>query len=94
MHTGGNQPVSSNRLLATRAASIDGTPQFAVEGSVFVAGAAVQWLRDSLGLIPTAAESEAWPQACPIPAAFTWCPPSWDWGRRTGIRTRAAPSAA
>ena len=59
MHTGGRLPVSRNRLLATRAASLDGTAQFAIEGSVFVAGAAVQWLRDQLGLIQTAAESEA-----------------------------------
>ena len=58
MHTGGHRPVSKNRLLATRAASTDKSAQFAVEGSVFVAGAAVQWLRDKLGLIATAAESE------------------------------------
>jgi glycerol kinase len=61
MHTGGRLPVSRNRLLGTRAASIenDGRPQYALEGSVFVAGAAVQWLRDKLGLIQSAADSEA-----------------------------------
>ena len=59
LHTGGHLPVSRNRLLATRAASTDSRPQFAIEGSVFVAGAAVQWLRDKLGLIQNAAESEA-----------------------------------
>jgi glycerol kinase len=59
MHTGDVQPVSKNRLLATRAASSSGRPQFAIEGSVFVAGAAVQWIRDKLHLIQTAAESEA-----------------------------------
>lgn len=58
-HTGGRQPVSRNRLLTTRAAQIGDAPQFAVEGSVFIAGAAVQWLRDRLGIIKTAAESEA-----------------------------------
>ena len=58
MHTGARQPVSKNRLLATRAASHDASAQFAIEGSVFIAGAAVQWLRDQLGLIRTAAESE------------------------------------
>lgn len=58
MHTGGVRPVSKNKLLATRAAQLDG-PQFAVEGAIFIAGAAVQWLRDSLGLIGSAAESEA-----------------------------------
>jgi len=56
MHTGAHRPVSQNRLLATRAASMDG-PQFAIEGSVFIAGAVVQWLRDKLGIIGTAAES-------------------------------------
>jgi glycerol kinase len=58
MHTGGRQPVSKNRLLATRAASHDAGAQFAIEGSIFIAGAAVQWLRDQLGLIRTAAESD------------------------------------
>ena len=56
MHTGSHRPSSKNRLLATRAASLDG-PQFAIEGSVFIAGAVVQWLRDKLGIIATAAES-------------------------------------
>ena len=59
MHTGGHLPVSRNRLLATRAAATGPQPQFAMEGSVFVAGAAVQWLRDKLGLIPSAAASES-----------------------------------
>lgn len=58
MHTGGREPKSKNRLLGTRAASTDAAPQFAVEGSVFIGGAAVQWLRDKLGAIATAAESE------------------------------------
>ena len=57
MHTGGHQPVSKNRLLATRAASLPGAAQFAIEGSVFIAGAAVQWLRDKLGIIQAANES-------------------------------------
>jgi len=58
-HAGSRRPHSAHGLLSTRAASLDATPQFAVEGSVFVAGAVVQWLRDSLGLISSAAESEA-----------------------------------
>ena len=57
MHTGSRQPVSQNKLLATRAASTDVSPQFAIEGSIFIAGAAIQWLRDKLGIIKTAAES-------------------------------------
>lgn len=58
MHTGNRSPRSCHRLVTTRAASLDDTPQFAMEGSVFVAGAAIQWLRDRLGLLATAAESE------------------------------------
>ena len=58
IHAGTRVPHSANRLLATRAASIDPRPAFAVEGSVFIAGAAIQWLRDQLGIIPSAAESE------------------------------------
>jgi glycerol kinase len=56
MHTGERRPISSNRLLATRAASL-GTAAFALEGAVFIAGAAIQWLRDKLGIIGDAAES-------------------------------------
>jgi glycerol kinase len=59
LHTGAREPVSKNRLLATRAASINAQPQFAIEGSVFIAGAAIQWVRDELKAIATAAESEA-----------------------------------
>ena len=50
---------SQNGLLTTVASRIAGKQQFAVEGSIFIAGAAVQWLRDGLGIIKTAAESEA-----------------------------------
>lgn len=50
---------SKNRLLTTPAYRLDGQMHYAVEGSIFVAGAAVQWLRDGLGLFAKAAESEA-----------------------------------
>ncbi|MEQ8332131.1 glycerol kinase GlpK [Nisaea sp.] len=54
----GTVPVSSsNRLLTTIAYQLGGTPTYALEGSIFVAGAAVQWLRDGLGLIGDASES-------------------------------------
>ena len=58
LHSGGTVPVSHHKLLATRAAGTAKSPEYAVEGSVFVAGAAVQWLRDQLGLLETAAESD------------------------------------
>ncbi|HLN26297.1 MAG TPA: glycerol kinase GlpK [Gemmataceae bacterium] len=54
MHTG-NQPTrSKNRLLSTLAATLDPRPQYALEGSIFIAGAAVQWLRDGLKLFDAA----------------------------------------
>jgi glycerol kinase len=57
-HTGGKLVLSRHRLLTTLAASLDAQPQYALEGSVFVAGAAVQWLRDGLKLFDTAAAVE------------------------------------
>ena len=59
MNTGANAVASANRLLTTVAYRLGGTPAYALEGSIFVAGAAVKWLRDRLGLIADAAESEA-----------------------------------
>jgi len=59
MYTGDSLVRSKNQLLTTIACAADGSPAYALEGSVFVAGAAVQWLRDGLGLLRTAADSEA-----------------------------------
>jgi len=80
MHTGGTLPVSSNKLLATAAA--DG---YAVEGSIFVAGAAIQWLRDKLGLLTTSAESEEVARSVPdtggvyvVPAFVGLGAPHWN----------------
>ena len=50
--------MSQNRLLTTIAYQIDGQPTYALEGSIFVAGAVVQWLRDGLGLIHEARETQ------------------------------------
>lgn len=50
--------LSKNRLLTTIARRIDGKIHYALEGSIFVAGAAVQWLRDGLGILKSAAETE------------------------------------
>jgi len=59
MHTGDKATASSSGLLTTMAATADGSPAYALEGSVFVAGAAVQWLRDGLELVRSAPETEA-----------------------------------
>ncbi len=58
-NTGERLIRSQHGLLSTVGYRIDGAPTYAVEGSIFVAGAAVKWLRDTLRLIDTAAESEA-----------------------------------
>jgi glycerol kinase len=58
MYTGDEAVDSQRGLLTTMACAADGRPAYAVEGSVFVAGAAVQWLRDGLGLLKQAKESE------------------------------------
>jgi glycerol kinase len=58
-HNGSEAPVSRHRLLTTIAWQLGAERFYALEGSVFVAGSLIQWLRDSLGLIGTAAESEA-----------------------------------
>ena len=57
-HTGARPVASQHRLLTTVAATLDERPQYALEGSVFVAGAAVQWLRDGLRLFRAAPEVE------------------------------------
>ena len=56
-HTGADAPLSRHRLLTTIAWQLGGERAFALEGSVFVAGSLVKWLRDELGLIATAAET-------------------------------------
>lgn len=59
LNTGDTPARSQNRLLTTVAYQLDGKATYALEGSIFIAGAVVQWLRDGLGIIATAAETEA-----------------------------------
>ncbi len=58
MNTGDTPVTSRNGLLTTMAWRLNGQPTYALEGSVFMGGATVQWLRDEMGLIRTSAESE------------------------------------
>jgi glycerol kinase len=89
LHTGGEPIRSSHGLLASPAWRLAGGTDFALEGSVFVAGAAVQWLRDGLGLIRSAAEIEALAASVPdsggvvlVPAFTGLGAPHWDpWAR-------------
>ena len=102
LNTGEHRPVSKNKLLATAAASAAGKAEFALEGSIFVAGAAVQWLRDSLGLIETAAETQSIAESVPdaagvylVPAFVGLGAPYWNSDARgliTGL-TRGAGKA-
>ncbi len=58
MNTGEKPVASTNNLLTTVAWKVNGITHYALEGSVFIAGAVVQWLRDGLGIIKTSAEVE------------------------------------
>ncbi len=85
MNTGSSAHVSKNRLLTTVGWDIGGGVQFALEGSVFVTGAAVQWLRDELGIITQARQTEALAQSVPdtggvyfVPAFTGLGAPYWD----------------
>ncbi len=85
MNTGAQAVASTHRLLTTIAYRLSGETAYALEGSIFIAGAAVQWLRDGLGLIASAAETEALAaQADPgqdvflIPAFTGLGAPYWD----------------
>ncbi len=85
MHTGTKAVPSTHQLLTTVAWRIDGQLEYALEGSVFVAGAVVQWLRDELGIIKDAAEVEELAASVPdnggaylVPAFTGLGAPYWD----------------
>ncbi len=85
MNTGENPVFSKNGLVTTIAWGLDGKVTYALEGSIFVAGAAVQWLRDEMRLIDSAADSEYMAQkvtdtnGCYVVPAFTGLgAPHWD----------------
>lgn len=85
MNTGDVPVESSNGLLTTMAWRLGGKPTYALEGSVFMGGATVQWLRDEMKLIKTAAESEQLAESVPdtagvflVPAFTGLGAPYWD----------------
>jgi glycerol kinase len=102
MHTGTHFQTSHNGLLTTSAAQTGTTPEFAMEGSVFVGGAVVQWLRDGLGAIRSSAEVQALAASVPdtggvmlVPAFTGLGAPYWNpeaRGTITGI-TRGTTTA-
>ena len=74
MHAGTERPTAAPGLLTTAACGPRGEPAFALEGSVFIAGAAIQWLRDGLGLLANAAESESLARSVPDTAGVSFVP--------------------
>jgi len=92
LNTGTNKISSTNRLLTTVAYRLDGVSHYALEGSIFVAGAAVQWLRDEMGLIKSASDTEAIAAEMDsnnglylVPAFTGLGAPHWDPSARGGI---------
>ena len=85
LNVGAEPVISQNRLLGTVAYQLDGVPTYALEGAIFVAGAVVQWLRDGLGIIGSAGETQALAEAADpnqrlylVPAFTGLGAPHWD----------------
>ena len=85
MHTGATPIVSRNQLLTTVAWRIGGRTEYALEGSIFIAGAVVQWLRDGLGILASSSDVEALAARVPdsggvyfVPAFAGLGTPHWD----------------
>jgi glycerol kinase len=85
MHLGRHPVASHNRLLTTVGWRVDGATDYLLEGSVFMGGATVQWLRDGLGIIKSSAEVEALAASVPdsdgvfmVPAFVGLGAPHWD----------------
>ncbi len=102
IQTGEDIVLSKNNLLTTVAARLKGRPTYAVEGSIFIAGAVVQWLRDGLKMIASAGETEAIARSIPdsggvylVPAFTGLGAPHWAPDARGAIYglTRAAGRA-
>ena len=92
MNTGEKPVFSENGLVTTIAWGLDGKVEYALEGSIFVAGAAIQWLRDELKLLEKASDSEALAQMVPdtngcyvVPAFTGLGAPHWDQYARGAI---------
>ncbi|MES2130074.1 MAG: glycerol kinase GlpK [Pseudomonadota bacterium] len=85
MHAGTHAPHSTNRLLSTVGWRVDGQTDYLLEGSVFMGGATVQWLRDGLGIIEKSSDVEALAASVPdsggvylVPAFVGLGAPHWD----------------
>src|SRR5690606_15211312 len=92
MNTGEKGVVSEHGLLTTLAWGVDGKVEYALEGSIFIAGSAIQWLRDGLKIIETAPESEEFAQKVDstdgvymVPAFVGLGTPYWDSDARGAV---------
>ncbi len=91
MNTGEQLCRSQNGLLTTIAMGLDGKVEYALEGSVFVGGAVIQWMRDELRFIGEARDAEYYASKVPdTGGASTWYPPLPAWGPPTGTCTPGA----
>ena len=104
MNIGTEPQISRHKLLTTVAWKVDGVTEYALEASVFIGGAVVQWLRDGLGIIKSSSEVEALAASVPssegvylVPAFAGLGAPHWDQyarGTITGLtRERPPPTS-
>ena len=91
LQTGETRVESQTGMLTTVAWLREGRLSYALEGAIFVTGAALQWLRDGLGLIKSAAEAGPLAESIPDAAGSSWCRPSPGSAHPTGTLTREAP---
>jgi glycerol kinase len=92
LNVGKTRPTSKHGLIVTVACGSQGEPVYALEGAVFIAGAAIQWLRDGLGILKSAADSEAMAKSVEdnggvyfVPALAGLGAPYWDQNARGAI---------
>jgi len=92
LNTGDKALTSKNRLLTTVAYRLNGKPTYAIEGSIFMAGATIQWIRDGLKLINSASETESIVEGMPVDHGVMLVPaftglgaPYWDPNARGAI---------
>ena len=90
LNTGRTPVASNNKLLTTIAYQLGGERTYALEGSIFVAGAAVQWLRDNLQIVASAAATGELAAAADPTQTLFWCRPSSASAHPIGGRTCAA----
>ena len=94
MNTGEKPIMSENNLLSTVAWKIGEQVNYALEGSIFVGGSVVQWLRDGLGIIKSSSEVEALAASVPDNGGVYFVPPSPVWAHLIGTPTPKAPFTA